>query len=577
MPNLQHLRRSFPAEAVYRIAAVLFCTSLFLGSSIAMAGADPRLAHPESRVAETMAVHLADKDDCKRQEARQALVRIGRAAVPVLVKALEHPQASVRRLAAETVGSIKPPAEDAVPALIARLRDSNPQVRAACLEALRQIGEPKEQVIDAIMSAMDDESPSVRETAVNNLRRMGRDAIKATPRLLKLKYSDSDERVREAAGNALSRVGPVVYFYCILLVFLVGLVWRLFLRDSGDRMKALYGIAAACFGHPVYLLLALYVTYTLNLASDSGEPSLSSVVGYTTFLILLFLLRYGFFLYHAWDRTRSTLEKLHPYAAIAYFEAHGYCILGVLMFLWLLEPLDASGGIVYVPVFFIAGIAGIVQSIYSLGCASSPEKWAPPGEIVVAQGKGEADRIPLDPEDERRRRLASVIPACLGVLVIASVVAFALAGERGRGDDQKVHFSQMLAREKPGTAEYHYMLAESHAGHYPSDRSGDRVKRNAQALEEYNRAIAADPNFARAYKGRAFAYMVLNDYERAVEDFNAFERLSDVVDWSFYTGRARAYKALGMNDRMCEDYRNSCCDRNSCEPHRKLVKEGLCR
>jgi HEAT repeat protein len=161
-----------------------------------MAGADQRLAHPESRVAETMAVHLADKDDCKRQEARSALVRIGRPAVPVLVKALEHPQASVRRLAAETLGSIKPPAEDAVTALIVRLRDSNPQVRAACLETLRRIGGPREQVMDALASALGDADPYVREQAVWSLSYIGRDAKAAAPLLKKRKNDDHDEAVR---------------------------------------------------------------------------------------------------------------------------------------------------------------------------------------------------------------------------------------------------------------------------------------------------------------------------------------------------------------------------------------------
>jgi HEAT repeat protein len=526
--------------------------------------------------AESIAALLAEKDDCIRHSAWLALVHMGSPAVPVLIRTLEHQRASIRYLAADILGRIKPPAQDAVQALIQRLNDKDRSVRAKSLEALRWIGEPKEQIVDALMSALDDESPAVREEAVNNLRLMGRDAIKATPRLLRLKYFDSDDRVRELAGIALDRVGPLVYFYCILLVFLLGLVWRLFLRKCNNRLNKLYGFIATCFGHPLYLMLALYLTYKMNLSSDTRDPSLSNIVGFTTFLILLFLLRYGYFLYYAWNRTRISLETLHPYAAAAYLRAHWYCTPGVLLFIWFLEPLDPSGGIVYMPVFLITGIAGVAQSIYSFGKAFSPERWAPPDEIVVARTEEEMEHIPLDSKDERNRRIARVIAYCLG-LVIAIVAVIGLAGDRDRENYQEVHARKMLAREKPGTAMYHHMLGEKYAGYYPSDRSGDMKKRSAQALEEYNKTIAADPNFARAYKGRGHAYYDLNDYERALEDYNTFERLSDVVDSQFYISRARAYKSLNMVDKMCEDRLKASCGYYSRDSYKRLVEEGLCK
>jgi hypothetical protein len=527
--------------------------------------------------AEAIARALADNSDSIRHSAWLAMVHMGRPAVPVLVKTLQHQQASVRFLAADALSHIGPPAQDAVPALIQRLNDEDKSVRVKSLEALRRIGEPKDQIIDAIASALGDENPGVREAAVNNLRDMGRDAIKTAPRLFMLKYSDSDKAVRSAASVALDRAGPTFYFYCILLVLLAGLIWRLFLRGNESKLKTLYGFVVACFGHPVYLYLALYLTYKWNLNSDTRDLSLSSAVGYTTILLMLFLLRFGIFLYHAWDHTRSPIEKVYPHAAAAFFRAHRYCVLGVPLYVWLLYPLDASGGIVYLPVFFITGIAGIVQSLYSLGQAFSPERWAPPDEIVVAHNKEEADRAPLDPKDERRRRVAGVVPWCLGVMTIAAVAAFLLMGDWEREDHQKVHFRQMLAREKPGTAEYHYMLGESHAGYYPSDRSGNMKERNAQALEEYNKAIAADPNYARAYKGRGHAYQELNDYERALDDYNTFARLSDVVDEYFYRNRAAVYKALGMYDKMCADYLKACSGNYSCDSYKKLVAEGLCK
>ena len=527
--------------------------------------------------AEAIARALADNSDSIRHSAWLAMVHMGRSAVPVLVKTLEHQQASVRFLAADALYHIGPPARDAVPALIRRLNDEDKSVRVKSMAALRRIGEPKDTIIDAIVSVLGDENPGVREAAVNNLRDMGRDAIKTAPRLFILKYSDSDREVRHAAGVALDRVGPTFYLYCALLVLLTGLIWRLFLRANESKPKTLYGVIAACFGHPLYLFLALYLTYNWNLSSVSRDLSLSGTVGYTTILLMLFFLRYGFFLYHAWDRTRSPLEKVHPYAAAAFFRAHRYCILGVPMYVWLLYPLDASGGIVYFPIFLATGIAGIVQSVHSLGQASSPEKWAPPGEIAMVHSKEEAELIPLDPKDERRRRIASMIPACLGVLVIGTVAFHFLTTEWEGKDSEKSYYKRMLAKEQPGTAGYHLVLGKSYAKTSPVNSPDEIKETHSRALAEFNKAIALDPKLAMAYKERGQSYRMLEEYARAVEDFNTFERLSEVVDGHMYFCRAAAYKALGMNDKMCADYWKACSGNYSCHIYEKLVAEGLCK
>jgi tetratricopeptide (TPR) repeat protein len=560
----------------HRIVPIPFVVFLALALSFAALAADQPQTRPDAIVAETMAVHLADKNDCMRQEARSALLRIGGPAVPVLVKALDHKQASVRRLAAETLGSIKPPAQDAVPALIARLKDSSPGVRTASLEALQRIGEPKEQIINAIASSLGDEDPDVREAAVNNLRSMGRDAIKTTPRLLKLKYNDSDEAVRNAAGVALDRVGPKAYFYCVFLVVLAVLSYHLFLRWRTDRLRALYAILPACFGHPIYLVLALFMMDKLGVSQDSHDLNLSGAVGYTTIVLLLFLLRFSFFLYLAWVNTRSSLEKVYRHAAVAYCSVHSNCIFGVIMFVWFLNPLDPSGGIVYVLVFFVTGIAGIIQSAYGLAQAFFPERWAPPDEIVVEHKKEGVVRLPLAPEETRKRLVAGALMGCLILLMIGAGVSLQMP-DRKQENEQELHFRQMLARKKADSAEYHLMLGRSYAGEYPVNRSDDIKERYARAFVEYNKAIELDPNLAWAYKQRANAYSGLKDYARAVEDYNTFERLSDVVDWQLYGSRARAYRALGMYDKMCEDSLKECCGDYSRDSYKKLVEEGLCK
>ena len=561
------------------------------------------LAHPDTRVqvqalqdlqylgekaapaAEAIAVHLADKNDCVRHPAGVALANIGRPAVPVLVKALDHKQASVRRLAAETLGRIKLPAQDAVPALIARLKDSSPRVRTASLEALQRIGAPKEQIIEAISSSLGDEDPDVREKAVWSLSYIGHDAKATAPLLKKQRDNDNDEAVRYAAGRALKSIGPttvieylVTYYYCILFVILTGLVFRLFFWGRPRMLKMLYGFIPACFGHPIYITLAAYITYRVGLLTEKGgNVSELNAIAFITALLGLFLLRYAFFLFIAWMNTRSALPAVVPHATDAYFKVHRYCVFGLLWFAAWIGPLEGNVvGFVYYPLILLTGAAGIVQSLVSLFHAIFPERWAPPDEIAVEHKKEGVDRSPLAPEETRQRRVAGALMGCLVLLAVAAGAALqASAREKDRGQEE--HFQQMLAREKPGSAQYHLMLGQSYSGFYPVNPRIDLKEGYARALVEYNKAIELDPNLAWAYKQRAHAYSAQNDHERAVKDFNTFEKLSDVVDWNLYASRARAYKALGMYDRMCEDRLKECCGDYSRDSYKKLVEEGLCK
>jgi tetratricopeptide (TPR) repeat protein len=41
-----------------------------------------------------------------------------------------------------------------------------------------------------------------------------------------------------------------------------------------------------------------------------------------------------------------------------------------------------------------------------------------------------------------------------------------------------------------------------------------------RAIEDYNKTIELDPNYAEAYNNRGNAYSGLKEYERAIEDYN---------------------------------------------------------
>src|SRR5262249_11698899 len=85
---------------------------------------------------------LADPDVFR--QAVLSLGKIGKPAVPALIKALDSPDDEVRRGAAMTLGHIGPQAEDAVPRLTdVSAKDLSPQVKAAASLALKRIQKGK--------------------------------------------------------------------------------------------------------------------------------------------------------------------------------------------------------------------------------------------------------------------------------------------------------------------------------------------------------------------------------------------------------------------------------------------------
>jgi HEAT repeat protein len=82
---------------------------------------------------------FSDAEADVRNEARAALLAIGRPAVPQLIQALEDPAVQIRRHVVVTLGQLNTLAVEAVPALKQRLQDADPQVRALTAASLRLI------------------------------------------------------------------------------------------------------------------------------------------------------------------------------------------------------------------------------------------------------------------------------------------------------------------------------------------------------------------------------------------------------------------------------------------------------
>ena len=74
-----------------------------------------------------------------------------------------------------------------------------------------------------------------------------------------------------------------------------------------------------------------------------------------------------------------------------------------------------------------------------------------------------------------------------------------------------------------------------------------------KAIEAYTRAIAINPNYAKAYNNRGATYGHKGQYDRAIEDYNKAIDI-DPNNAYAYTGRGATYGHKGQYDRAIEDY-----------------------
>ncbi len=120
-----------------------------------------------------------------RDEAQSALLRIGRPAIPPLIRSLKHERPRTRILAAKLLGELK--ATSAIPGLIPMLRDKYVEARWNAVESLGKIGHPS--AIDSLVSVADD--PSIKKEIVEALKKIDpRLAALSLKRMLKVKKDE---------------------------------------------------------------------------------------------------------------------------------------------------------------------------------------------------------------------------------------------------------------------------------------------------------------------------------------------------------------------------------------------------
>jgi len=84
----------------------------------------------------------------------------------------------------------------------------------------------------------------------------------------------------------------------------------------------------------------------------------------------------------------------------------------------------------------------------------------------------------------------------------------------------------------------------------------DRAEKShdlAGALDDFNQALAIDPNNAQAYNSRGLVKADMGDLAGAVEDYDAAIRLDPKLDQAFYN-RGRARRALGDPQGAVQDF-----------------------
>lgn len=144
-----------------------------LRAAIALGKIDPKA--PEAAV--RVLIATLEKEGLLASDAAMALGALGpraAAAVPTLIKALRSSDKDVRRWAADALGKLGPAATPAVPGLIEVLRkDAEPDARRNAAQALGELGSAAGPVAAALKAAARDKDEGVRDAAAQALAKLG--------------------------------------------------------------------------------------------------------------------------------------------------------------------------------------------------------------------------------------------------------------------------------------------------------------------------------------------------------------------------------------------------------------------
>ncbi len=138
---------------------------------------------------------------CVQDVASEALVEIGRPAVPSLIEALRHREKIIREYAASTLGEIGPPAKDSFAALTVLLNDNEDWVRYQAVVAIGKVGTDSSKVVPLLEGVFrrPNEDRFVRKAALAALHHADPQGKMAVPLLIEGLQSPDAEIVAGAA------------------------------------------------------------------------------------------------------------------------------------------------------------------------------------------------------------------------------------------------------------------------------------------------------------------------------------------------------------------------------------------
>lgn len=136
--------------------------------------------------------------------AAYALSRIGAAAIPACIKALESDDTPQRQGAAIALGKMGSIAATAIPSLIVNLGHQDSELHQCVIDALAGVGK---ETVSPLSDALTYPDARVREGAAAALGLLGEDAASCADRIAKMAESDPDEKARGAAISVMGRLG----------------------------------------------------------------------------------------------------------------------------------------------------------------------------------------------------------------------------------------------------------------------------------------------------------------------------------------------------------------------------------
>jgi len=152
---------------------------------------------------------LTDPTPSVRQACIESLGYFGEAAsahAERLAAAFDNGDSMTRRAICGALASFRSAETIAVPVLVRATQDTNETVRIWAATGLGQLARLPGQSIPALINATEDPSNTVRIMALQSISQFGRSAANAIP-VLEHARSDPDSSVRSAATNALIRIG----------------------------------------------------------------------------------------------------------------------------------------------------------------------------------------------------------------------------------------------------------------------------------------------------------------------------------------------------------------------------------